>query len=449
MTQPVVTILDDDVLFTRAVVDRLGEDRFEVRSASSLMEGRRLAPGADVLILDNQLPDGQGLSLLSELKAKGWQPKVVLVTANPDYENAVEALRLNIDDYLEKPVELERLRGAVHRCLSTVDLQKVERLGRPRRAQKRQELRLVGGQAFAEVRKLIEQASCCQLPVLISGETGVGKSLIAQAIHDRSKGSGPLISVNCAALPDSLIEAELFGVEKGAFTGASEARPGLFELADRGTLFLDEIGELTPVLQAKLLGVLDDKRVRRLAGREARRFEARVIAATNIDPESAVAANRFRQDLFYRLNVLRIRAPALRERSEDLAELCGHLLERIHPEIPLRLADSELGALAAYPWPGNVRELRNVLERSALLDPPDALRPSALLGALQNAGQSPSALASPACPPPAPDPRTLEQVEREHILNMVGSCATLAEAAERLRIGSATLRRKLQRYRSS
>lgn len=450
MNQPVVTILDDDALFSRAIADRLGEDRFEVRSAGSLVEGRRLAPGADVLILDNQLPDGQGLSLLSELEAGGWKPKVVLVTANPDFENAVQALRLDIEDYLAKPVELERLRLAVHRCLHTLDRERVERSDRRRPRREQEEVQLVGGQALAEVRQLIEQAAASQLPVLITGETGVGKSLIARAVHHSGKNGGPLIAVNCAGLPESLIEAELFGVEKGAFTGATTSRPGLFELADGGTLFLDEVGELAPALQAKLLGVLDDGEVRRLAGREARRFDVRVVAATNADPEAAVAAGRLRSDLFYRLNVLRIQVPPLRERRQDLAELCTLLLGRIRAEAPLQLAAGELAALAVYPWPGNVRELRNVLERAALLHPAEALRPSALLDTSPVGTPPAAAPASPTHPSSStPDLRPLAEVEQTHIQSMVEHCPTLSEAAERLGIGVSTLRRKLQRYRES
>ena len=433
-----VLLVDDDPLFTRSIADLLRLDGLQVLEARTLIEARRLAPGIEVIVLDNHLPDGQGLDLLRELHQKGWTPKVLLVTANPGLENAVDALRNGIEDYLSKPIDVDQLQLAIHRCIRTLGLERVQDLENRRRESERSRIQLVGGTEFESVRNLIHRASRSSSPVLLTGETGTGKSAIARAIHYGGRPESPFVPTNCAALPASLIEAELFGAVRGAYTGANADRRGLFELADQGTLFLDEIGELPLELQAKLLGVLDDKRIRPLGGAQETQVEARVITATNVDPERAIAEGTLRQDLYYRLNVLRIEVPPLRERLGDLPALVDSLLENLSAH-RRHLGRGELQALGSYPWPGNIRELRNVLERSLIVEETGPLHPSRLLTEIE---------------PPAPSPptdseiRPLAMVEKEHLLRAVATCKTQIEAARRLEIGVATLRRKLGIYRS-
>ncbi|MEM7583656.1 MAG: sigma-54 dependent transcriptional regulator [Acidobacteriota bacterium] len=438
-----VLLVDDDRLFTRSIADLLKLDGLEVKEAGSLAEARRAAPGVDVLVLDNHLPDGEGLDLLQELRQQGWLPKVLLVTANPDLDNAIEALRQGIEDYLTKPLDVSQLRLAIHRCFRTLDLERLEDLEHRRRSEERDRVELIGGAEFETVRALVERASRSTSPVLLTGETGTDKSHIARAIHYRGRPESPFVAVNCAALPATLIEAELFGAVKGSYTGANEDRRGLFELADRGTIFLDEIGELPLELQVKLLGVLDDQRIRRLGGSEAIDVEVRVIAATNIDPEQATLAGTFRRDLYYRLNVLRIEVPPLRQRLGDLGPLIDSLLAGMGPAGDRSLAPGELSALATYHWPGNVRELRNVLERALILQETGDLRPAELLRneAIASHEEPPTRDAQDEIVP-------LAELEKRHLLHAIAVCETQIEAAQRLGIGVATLRRKLTSYRS-
>lgn len=434
-----VLLVDDDQLFTRSIGDLLRLDGLDVLEAGSVAEARRLVPGVDVMVLDNRLPDGQGLDLVRELHEKGWVPKILLVTANPGLENAIDALRHGIEDYLSKPIDIDQLQLAIQRCFRTLGLERIEDLERRRRASERDRVQLVGGVEFASVRHLLERACRSTSSVLLTGETGTGKTAVARAIHYGGRPEAPFVAINCAALPATLIEAELFGAARGAYTGAESDRRGLFELADQGTLFLDEIGEMPVEIQAKLLGVLDDKRIRQIGGVKETVVDARVIAATNVDPERAVAEGTLRRDLYYRLNVLRIEVPPLRQRRGDLAALVESLLEGLGVPRGRRLGDGELAALAAYPWPGNIRELRNVLERSLILSESGPLFPSRLL-----------VDAEPSVPHPRNESEIwpLAEVEKEHLLRAVAACKTQIEAAARLGIGVATLRRKLERYRA-
>ncbi|MEM9555041.1 MAG: sigma-54 dependent transcriptional regulator [Acidobacteriota bacterium] len=457
-----VLLVDDDALFGLATSDLLAADGFDVRHAKSLAEARTLLPGAGVVILDHRLPDGVGFDLIPEIRRQRWQPKILLVTASPELENAVEALRLGIEDYFTKPIDTSQLRLAVHRCLRTLSLEREIELDRRRRRDERAGSRLVGSLAEGPLRDLVDRAAGVRSPVLITGETGTGKSLLAKTVHYTGRPESPFVSLNCGAVPETLLEAELFGVEKGAFTGATRSKPGLLELADGGTLFLDEIGELPTPLQSKLLGVLDDESARRLGGVETRRFDARIIAATNVELEAAIAEGRFREDLFYRLNVVRLHVPPLRHREGDVEVLSTVLLEQV-AGMPVELAPGELEVLRAYRWPGNVRELRNVLERSWLLDGPGPLRPSRLLASAPGSGVSTEASAdrrrepterliggrgvNESQPREPAEIEPLAVVEQRHLEAAVAACATQREAAERLGIGVATLRRKMASYR--
>ncbi len=305
-----------------------------------------------------------------------------------------------------------------------------------------EELLVGSGSKFLEVLRLVAQASEVDAPVLVTGETGTGKSLVARAIHQGRVARGsPFVAVNCAAIPESLIEAELFGHERGSFTGAFQTRKGLFELAEGGTLFLDEIGEMPLPSQARLLGALEEKQIRRVGGESMRRVNVRAIGATSSDLESSLGRT-FRRDLYYRLNVIRIHLPALRERLEDLPSLCQHLLGKIRSGRKLRLASQEPKNLRAHGWPGNIRELRNLLERAVIFQGGAELRPSEFLA--QQSGARPAVL-DPALQP-APLLR-LEDLERRYIHYALQSMdGNYSRTSRVLGISLSTLKRKVRSY---
>jgi transcriptional regulator with PAS, ATPase and Fis domain len=310
------------------------------------------------------------------------------------------------------------------------------------------------GGGLAGVEQIIMSATKTSAPVLITGETGTGKSLVARSIHYLSEISkAPFIDINCAALPENLIESELFGYEKGAFTGAAATKKGLFEMADGGTLLLDEIGELPVHLQTKLLHALEAGEVRRVGGTTPRKVKVRVIAATNADLVN-ILGKTFRQDLYYRLNVIQIHLPPLRERKQDLPALCEHLLSTIAPGKRLRLADGEIPRLQQYAWPGNVRELRNVLERAALVNPAGEVCPSLLIGHRRDQTRAPGKQ-GPRGPQqtetslPLPESTTLADLEERAIRDaMQQHSGNLTHAAQALGISLSTLKRRLKEFRA-
>jgi transcriptional regulator with PAS, ATPase and Fis domain len=321
-----------------------------------------------------------------------------------------------------------------------IGLERLEQAHDYRREHRKRARVLVGSEGgLKEVHELVQLAGHNPVPVLITGETGTGKSLVASAIHAASPlRTEAFIQINCAAIPDNLMESELFGHEQGAFTGAVAARKGIFELAEGGTLFLDELGELPVALQSKLLGVLDDNRVRRLGGQTDRHVNVRVVAATNADLTQAVSDGRFRQDLFYRLGVILIHLPPLRHRLQDLSALCQHLVGRRRLEAGVCLAEGEIERLAVYHWPGNVRELKNVIERAIILGPGQTIRPSQLLTPNTVSAGVPPAVdaAAPLC--------SLRDLEAQHIQRVLGyTQGNQSQAARILGISRSTLLRKL------
>jgi DNA-binding NtrC family response regulator len=438
-------MVDDDRFFCRLVRDELSRSGLEVAVEHSLAgareTARRLLP--EVVLLDNQLPDGDGLTLVPDLLRANEEAKVILITGFPSFDNAVDALRDGVHDYLTKPVDVEKLRIAVRRALRARELERIEQVERRRSAEERESAVLIGvSPAWKQVEMLIQRFAAASSPVLITGESGTGKSLLARSIHYASpRAAGPFLSTNCAALPEGLIEAELFGVEKGAYTGAVASRKGLFQIADGGSLFLDEIAEMPPPLQAKLLSVLEDGQVRRLGTTACQPVNTRVLTATNLAPESAVESGRLRLDLYYRLNVLRIHVPPLRERPEDVPLLCDHLLARLAPGRGARLGPGEERLLRHYAWPGNVRELKNVLERCLMLQDGADVYPSHLLEPFALTERSPSAGAEKG----DEDLLPLEEMERRHILRALRTCdGNLTRTSQRLGISLSTLRRKLR-----
>lgn len=337
---------------------------YEMLSARTLAEGRRLADGGevDLVLLDLMLPDGSGLELLGHLSAAPLGPPVVMLTGVSDVRVAVQAIRAGASDYLVKPYELRTLLATLRTALVN---------GTARRNGGSQEPDadgLVGETpGLQQVRELMETYADSDASVMVTGESGTGKELVARGIHRLShRAEAPFVAVNCGAIPDTLVESELFGSEEGAFTGAV-SRAGCFERADGGTLFLDEVADMPLDTQVKLLRALENREITRVGGRHPAAVNVRVVSATNHDIEARVAAGRMRADLWYRLAVLLIHVPPLRERGDDIPLLAHALLRQMAAAGDTALTDAALGRLAAHSWPGNVRELRNVLERARLL----------------------------------------------------------------------------------
>jgi DNA-binding NtrC family response regulator len=378
-----ILIIDDNSGFCESVRDLLNDETTEVMIANTGNDGLQICKDKkiDVVILDQKLPDTEGISLCPSILEQNEQTKIIFVTAYPSFSNAVEAIKVGAHDYLSKPFEMAELELTIKQAFRTQELEKAEQIQNYRDTKENEEIELISGQGvFDEILKMIDLAASSDAPVLITGETGTGKNVVARAIHYKSNLPNKLfLTTNCTALPENLIEAELFGSEKGAFTGATTSRKGIFELADGGTLVLDEIGSMPIHLQSKLLGVLEEKKIRRVGGESIKPINVRVIANSNNDLEEAIKNKTFRDDLYYRLSVIRIHIPPLRERKQDIPKLCDYFISKMARDNKVRMADSELNNLLEYEWPGNVRELRNVIERSLIIQHGQPLRPSQLL----------------------------------------------------------------------
>lgn len=370
-----VLLVDDEEALLRHLGRALREEGHHVVTATSVAEAqRRLGEqGFDVLVADNLMPGGTGLDLIRDLAGAGADPPaVVMITAHASVESAIAAMKMGAFDYLQKPFEVEELIVAVGRALEHQRLRGQHRYLLSEREEDFGHYGIVGdSRAVRDLLGVIEKVARSRSTVLITGETGTGKELVARAIHDRSEQRDmPLIKVNCAAIPEGLLESELFGHVRGAFTGATAPRRGKFALADGGSIFLDEIGVLSASLQPKLLRVLQEREFEPLGSERTERADVRVIAATNRDLRSLVAEGRFQEDLFYRLSVIPIEIPPLRERREDIPALLEHFASKHAPRAGRRTVGWEEGvaeALATYDWPGNVRELENAIERAIVL----------------------------------------------------------------------------------
>lgn len=442
LTRKTLLIIDDDRFFCQSLSNFLSNKEYEVISVHSKNDGEQLCRKRkiDVVLLDQKLPDGNGIDLCNTLLKSHEQIKIIFITAFPSFDNAVKALRKGAYDYLSKPLEIEEVAMVVDQAFRTLELENVEQIQEYKNRQENNENILIGKNGgLAETYTLIQLAAINDVPVLITGETGTGKSVVAKAIHYyKGNNSDCFMAINCAALPENLIEAELFGHEKGAFTGAATSKKGIFELADGGTLFLDEIGELPLHLQSKLLGVLDDKTIRRIGGQSFRKISTRIISATNVNLEEAINRNVFRQDLFYRLGVLRIHLPPLRQRRDDIGPLCHHFLRSIPNYREIHLPKEEIDNLEKYGWPGNVRELKNVIERAIILQRNNTIYPSKLLE---------TSMVNPVVSQPYTSqvPLTLAEVEQHHIektLELLNHNHT--KTAQALGISRSTLIRKLK-----
>jgi len=403
-----------------------------------------------IVLSDLVMPNLGGLDLLRALKQDGADITMVLLTAQGSVETAVEAIKQGAYDYLTKPVDPQRLRIVLDQVAARNDTLREVRALRRQLQERGKFGSLVG--ASLEMRKIyqvLEQAAPTSASVLVHGESGTGKELVAQTIHQLSPRAGqPYVPLNCAAIPDTLLESELFGHEKGAFTGAIARRAGAFELAHRGTLFLDEIAEMTPITQAKLLRVLQERSFRALGGSREQSVDIRVIAATNLDPSDAVRQGRLREDLFYRLNVFNIQLPPLRDRKDDVPLLAQAFIKEFnerHGRHIAGLSDDAMKTLERYDWPGNVRELRNVIERSTIVAKGPFIEP-ADVPALEAVSASPHRLASSDATL-APGTTVDEAEQRLIEITLQHTNGNKTRAAELLGISLKTLHNKLNRFK--
>jgi len=376
MTIPNATILivEDEAKMRRLLELNLGDDGFQTLSAEDAETGLKLLQNGpvDLVITDLKLPGMNGLDFLQAVKRFQAALPVIVMTAFGTVETAVEAMKAGASDYVLKPFSLDEMRMVVHKELDVQRLRVENRSLREALQQRYQHPNLVARSAkMQEVLATVERVAPTNSTVLLGGESGVGKDLVARAIHEKSRrASGPFIKINSAAIPENLLESELFGYEKGAFTGATSSKPGKFELADKGTLFLDEIGDVPPAIQVKLLRVLQERQFERLGGTKTIKVDVRLVAATNRDLRAALEDGTFREDLYYRLNVVPIDIAPLREHKEDIPELVNLFLSRFAQDSGKKLSGispQALKMLMDYHWPGNVRELQNILERASAL----------------------------------------------------------------------------------
>jgi len=371
-----ILVLEDDPSFGAVLEEELGGRGYAVTRATTVADatGQLRKHAFDVALLDLHLPDGSGLDCLREISAEDLPVEALILTGHAEVPTALEAMRLGAYDYLSKPPVLEELHVLVVKAAEKARL-RTENAALWRRLRRHESVPgfVTDDPAMRQLLETLERAAASALPVLIQGETGTGKELLARALHERSPRSPfTFVPINCAALPENLIESELFGHERGAFTGAVERKTGLFEVASRGTVFLDEIGELSLPLQSRLLRVLETHEFFRVGGTRAVRVDVRVVSATNRDLKAEVDAHRFREDLYYRLNGVTLRVPPLRERRGDILLLARHFLDRIGGSRVLSEGAAE--TLTAYEWPGNVRELEMAIQRAALLSPGPEIR---------------------------------------------------------------------------
>jgi len=448
-----VLIADDEERILRGLGRALREDGHEVLEATSGLAAQRLMAERvfDVIVVDNIMPDLTGLDLIRDLArhvAPGDRPQVVLMTAHATVESAIEAMKLGALDYLQKPFEIDELLVVVRRAVELQRLRGEHRYLLSERDEEFNHYGIVGrSRAMQEVIRTLERVAETKSTVLVTGETGTGKELVARAIHDRSaQRDMPLIKVNCAAIPDALLESELFGHVRGAFTGAAANKKGKFALAHGGSILLDEIAMLGQPLQAKLLRVLQEREFEPLGSERSQKVDVRVIAATNRDLRQMVAEGRFQEDLFYRLNVIPIRIPPLRERREDIAVLAEHfVVKHAHRSgQPARqLHESALAVLQRYDWPGNVRELENTLERAVVLSREPVIRADAISGLY---AATPAATGLPS----TRLHQNLEWMERETIRRALEAAGGVKkDAAETMGISQRALSHYLAKHRLS
>ncbi len=446
MSHEEILVIDDEKNIRVALEGILKDEGYRVRIGGTGEELlRQVQQGApDLIILDVWLPGMDGLQALSELRRTHEDLPVIMISGHSTIETAVKATKLGAYDFIEKPLSLEKTVLAIRNAL---DRQRLEQENRVLRQTLEQRYEIVGeSPAIRTLRAQIQSAAPSHGRVLIRGESGTGKELIARAIHRQSlRATKPFVEVNCAAIPDELIESELFGHERGAFTGATTKRRGKFELGDGGTIFLDEVGDMSLKTQAKVLRVLQEQTFERVGGTETMSVDVRVIAASNKSLEEEIQKGSFREDLFYRLNVIPFEVSPLRERKEDIPLLASHFLRLFSQEYgkrEKRLSPSAMTLLVQYAWPGNVRELRNVIERLVIMVAQEVI---------QDGDLAPSLRARPGAEPGLDWDGTLrearERFERQYLLRWLAECQwNITRAAERMGIERSNLHRKMKAH---
>jgi DNA-binding NtrC family response regulator len=449
-----VLIVEDDPATRSGLTELVRTWGFTAEAASDGAEAleKVTAFRPSIVVTDLVMPTMSGLELLKALQPEIENIKVILLTAQGTVDTAVEAVKAGAEDYLTKPLDPNKLQRLLER-LAEINAQKRENQALRRQLNDRGRFgRIIGhSPAMRALYQVLEQAAPKPASMLILGESGTGKELVAQTIHQLSpRAAAPFVAINCAAIPDTLLESEIFGHEKGSFTGATDRRAGCFELADRGTLFLDEIAEMTPATQVKLLRVLQERKFRRLGGRTEQEVDVRVLAATNIDPVSAIRDGKLREDLYYRLNVFSIALPPLRQRKDDLALLIHAFIDefntRDHRNVK-GVSPQAMRQLEHYEWPGNVRELRNVIERATILARGDLIEPAHLpVFAAAPAAAPSGVLANGVTIAPG---MTVDEAEQKLIIATLESAGgNKTRAAEMLGISLKTLHNKLNRFKS-
>jgi two-component system response regulator AtoC len=463
-----VLVADDEPNLRRVLAAMLARDGYDVVQASDGIEALALAEdGVDVIITDLRMPRLDGMEVLRRVVAEYADVPVIMITAHGSIDSAVEAVKLGAFDYIEKPFEQEHIRQIVGKAVRQWEAQrKAPRTLGTAEVAGHGRFGIVGeSPAMRQIFAVIEKVADTPSTVLITGESGTGKELVAKALHENSsRAKGPFIKINCAAIPKTLMESELFGYEKGAFTGAVGSKPGRFELADEGTLFLDEIGEIPVEMQVKLLRALQESEFERVGGIKTIKVDVRLITATNRDLEREIKSGNFREELYYRLNVVPLHIPPLRERRDDIALLCEHIIKKFNERLKKNVTGLEPAALerlSAYGWPGNIRELENVLERTLLFCDSTRISVADLPPEIGGASLSLSPVAGAASSSPpvgerAPTgPQSLkdivraetERVERELIVRALDETGgNVTQAARLLKISRKSLQMKMKEF---
>lgn len=449
-----ILIIDDDVASCRTLQLHFLSEDFEVQIAHNvedgLVAGKRLKP--DVIILDIKMPGRSGLEGLPDFKENHPDTPIIMITAFHDMDSTIEAMQLGATEYIHKPIDINELNDAVNNALNRSEAMKNDLEIAPR--DQTDKSSMVGrSRMMKEVFKTIGLVASQPVTVLITGESGTGKELTARAIHNASdRSDGPFVAINCAALVETLLESDMFGHEKGSFTGAVGRQLGKFELANNGTIFLDELGELSQTIQAKLLRVLQEKEFTPVGSSASKKTNARVIAATNVDLENKVKIGTFREDLFYRLRVVTIEMPPLRERTEDIMPLVQVLLGRINKELKRnisRLSQSTMTAFLNYDWPGNVRELNNILTKAVALCPGEIITPDLIPEEISSITSTTEAGSSYPSTQEESDSQllSLNDLEKQHLIRVLQEMGWhKGKACEILGISRPRLRRMMQHF---
>ncbi len=441
-----ILVIDDDKSICESLSLYLTEEGYAVGTAYSGQEGLRKIQTEpwNVIILDIFLSDSDGMDILQRIRESAPDSSVIMITAFHDMPTTVKAMKLGAMEYIHKPLEIDELQAAIERALQgRTETRRKEKEYFPVSSQFHEHDIIGKSKAMKEIFKTIGVVSQSKTTVLVEGESGTGKELIARAIHDHTDATKPFISINCSAIVETLLESELFGHEKGAFTGASYRKLGKFELANSGTLLLDEIGDMSLTMQVKLLRVIQEREFERVGGKDKIKADVRIIASTNRSLRELVARGAFRDDLYYRLNVIHIFVPPLRERREDIPLLVDYLLQKLNRELNRRIKKVQARALQSLvncDWPGNIRQLENTLRRTLVLTQGEILTEEAVHNSLQESVETGTESSSSRI-------KLLDEVEKEHILNALKFAGgNRGKVCELLGISRPTLQRKIRKY---